>query len=107
MSCGAAPSGQIVDGLIDMPVPLDAACNYTILESHREDRPKNTTLENGVVWVDRILSRTAPKSRYEPRTPGNPRSDLINEYEEWSRKVHADPLFNRLQQEEACPIAHQ
>ncbi len=52
VSCEAAPSGQIVDGLTDMQVPLDADRNYTIVVSRREDRPKNATIENGVVWME-------------------------------------------------------
>ncbi len=52
VSCEAAPSGQIVDGLADMQVPLDADGNYTIVVSRPEDRPKNATLENGVAWME-------------------------------------------------------
>ena len=52
VSCEAAPSGQIVDGLTDMQVPLDEDGNYTIVYSRREDRPKNATLENGVAWIE-------------------------------------------------------
>jgi hypothetical protein len=52
VSCEAAPSGQIVDGLTDMQVPLDADRNYTIVYSRREDRPVNATLENGVAWIE-------------------------------------------------------
>ncbi len=52
VSCEAAPSGQIVDGLTDMQVPLDADRNYTIVVSRKEDRPKNATLENGVAWME-------------------------------------------------------
>ncbi len=48
VSCEAAPSGQIVAGLTDMQVPLDADRNYTIVVSRTEDRPKNATIENGV-----------------------------------------------------------
>src|SRR5262245_23145731 len=51
VSCEAAPSGQIVDGLTDMQVPLDADRNYTIVMSRKEDRPNNATLENGVAWI--------------------------------------------------------
>ena len=36
----AAPSGQIVDSLTDMQVPLDGDGNYTIVYSRREDRPQ-------------------------------------------------------------------
>ena len=52
VSCEAAPSGQIVDGLTDMQVPLDKDRNYTIVYSRKEDRPKNATLENGVAWIE-------------------------------------------------------
>lgn len=52
VSCEAAPSGQIVDGLSDMQVPLDADRNYTIVYSRKEDRPSNATLENGVAWIE-------------------------------------------------------
>ena len=52
VSSEAAPSGQIVDGLTDMQVPLDENGNYTIVYSRKEDRPKNATLENGVAWIE-------------------------------------------------------
>ena len=52
VSCEAAPSGQIVDGLTDMQVPLDKDGNYTIVYSRKEDRPSNATLENGVAWIE-------------------------------------------------------
>lgn len=52
VSCEAAPSGQIVDGLTDMQVPLDEHRNYTIVCSRAEDRPKNATVENGVAWIE-------------------------------------------------------
>ncbi len=52
VSCEAAPSGQIVDGLTDFQVPLDAERNYTIVVSRPEDRPANATLENGVAWLE-------------------------------------------------------
>ena len=52
VSCEAAPSGQIVDSLTDMQVPLDEDRNYTIVYSRREDRPTNATLENGVAWIE-------------------------------------------------------
>jgi hypothetical protein len=52
VSCEAAPSGQIVDGLTDMQVPLDKDGNFTIVYSRHEDRPKNATLENGVAWIE-------------------------------------------------------
>jgi len=52
VSCEAAPSGQIVDGLTDMQVPLDEDGNYTIVYSREEDRPKNATAENGVAWIE-------------------------------------------------------
>ncbi len=48
----AAPSGQIVDGLTDLQVPLDKDRNYTIVVSRAEDRPKNATLENGIAWME-------------------------------------------------------
>jgi hypothetical protein len=51
VSCEAAPSGQIVDGVCDMQVPLDADRNYTIVVSRPEDRPGNATLENGIAWM--------------------------------------------------------
>lgn len=52
VSCEAAPSGRIVDGLTDMQVPLDEDRNYTIVYSRSEDRPSNATLENGVAWIE-------------------------------------------------------
>ena len=52
VSCDAAPSGHIIDGLCDMQVPLDADRNYTIVISRREDRPVNATVENGVAWLE-------------------------------------------------------
>ncbi len=52
VSCESAPSGQIVDGLTDMQVPLDADRNYIIVYSSAEDRPANATLENGVAWIE-------------------------------------------------------
>lgn len=52
VSCEAAPSGQIVDGLTDFQVPLDADRNYTIVVSRPEDRPTNATSENGVAWLE-------------------------------------------------------
>jgi hypothetical protein len=51
VSCEAAPSGQIVDGLTDFQVPLDADGRYTIVVSRPEDRPKNATPENGIAWL--------------------------------------------------------
>lgn len=51
VSCEAVPSGQVVDGITDFQVPLDADRNYTIVVSRPEDRPKNATLENGVAWI--------------------------------------------------------
>jgi len=52
VSCEAAPSGQIADGVTDMQVPRDADRNYTIVVSRRQDRPTNATLENGIAWVE-------------------------------------------------------
>jgi len=52
VSAEAAPSGQIVDALTDMQVPLDEDRNYTIVYSRKEDRPANATLENGVAWIE-------------------------------------------------------
>ena len=52
VSAEAAPSGQIVDGLTDMQIPLDADGNYTIVYSRAEDRPANATAENGVAWIE-------------------------------------------------------
>ena len=46
------PSGQIVDALTDMQVPLDEDGNYTIVYSRKEDRPANATAENGVAWIE-------------------------------------------------------
>jgi hypothetical protein len=48
----SAPSGNLWDGVSDMMVPLDAQGYYTIVVSRPEDRPKNSTAENGVVWID-------------------------------------------------------
>lgn len=52
VSCEAAPSGQIVDGLADMQIPLDDNGNYTIVYSRKQDRPANATAENGVAWIE-------------------------------------------------------
>ena len=52
VSCEAAPTGQIVDGLTDLQIPLDAERHYTIVCSRKEDRPKNATIENGVAWLE-------------------------------------------------------
>ncbi|MGY6276069.1 DUF1254 domain-containing protein [Methylomonas sp. MgM2] len=52
VSCEAAPSGQIVDGLTDMQVPLDTDGYYTIVYSRKEDRPANATADNGVAWIE-------------------------------------------------------
>jgi hypothetical protein len=49
---GGPPSGQIWDGVFGMMVPLDEDGNYTIVVSRPEDRPKNATKENGVMWID-------------------------------------------------------
>jgi len=51
VSCESVPSGQVVNGLSDFQIPLDADRNYTIVVSRPEDRPKNATLENGVAWM--------------------------------------------------------
>lgn len=48
----SVPSGQIVDGLSDMQVPLDEDGNYVIVLSRNEDRPTNATAENGVAWIE-------------------------------------------------------
>lgn len=52
VSCESAPSGQIVDGLTDMQVPLSADRYYTIVVSRKEDRPKNATVEHGIAWLE-------------------------------------------------------
>lgn len=52
VSCEAVPSGQIVDALTDMQVPLDKDGNYTIVYSRKEDRPTSATLKNGVAWIE-------------------------------------------------------
>ncbi|MFZ1323003.1 MAG: DUF1254 domain-containing protein [Ignavibacteria bacterium] len=52
VSCEAAPSGQIVDGLFDMQIPLDKDRNFTIVVSRKEDRPSNATAENGIAWLE-------------------------------------------------------
>lgn len=52
VSCEAAPSGRVVDGLTDMQVPLDADRNYTIVLSRREDRPTNAIEKHGVAWLE-------------------------------------------------------
>ncbi|MCB0726505.1 MAG: DUF1254 domain-containing protein [Ignavibacteriae bacterium] len=52
VSCEAAPSGQIYDGLCDMQIPLDKDRNYTIVFSRKEDRPSNATIENGIAWLE-------------------------------------------------------
>jgi hypothetical protein len=52
VSAEAAPSGQIVDGLVDMQIPVDKDGNYTIVYSRAEDRPANATPENGVAWIE-------------------------------------------------------
>lgn len=48
----SAPSGELWDGVTDMMLPLDDKGYYTIVVSRPEDRPKNATEENGVVWMD-------------------------------------------------------
>ncbi|HEY9113848.1 MAG TPA: DUF1254 domain-containing protein [Bacteroidales bacterium] len=52
VSCEAAPSGRIVDGLADFQIPLDENGYYTIVYSRKEDRPSNATAENGVAWIE-------------------------------------------------------
>ena len=52
VSAESMPSGQIVDALTDMQVPLDKDGNYTIVYSRKEDRPANATPENGVAWIE-------------------------------------------------------
>ncbi|HWS96058.1 MAG TPA: DUF1254 domain-containing protein [Candidatus Methylomirabilis sp.] len=52
VSCEAMPSGQIVDALTDMQVPLDKDGYYTIVYSRKEDRPANATAQNGVAWIE-------------------------------------------------------
>ena len=52
VSCQAVPSGQVVDGITDYQVPLDADRNYTIVLSAPENRPDNATRENGVAWIE-------------------------------------------------------
>jgi len=48
----SAPSGALWDGVFDMMVPTDKDGYYTIVVSRPEDRPKNATKENGVLWMD-------------------------------------------------------
>jgi hypothetical protein len=52
VSCEAAPSGLVVDGLADMQVPLDAGGNYTIVVSRPEDRPGNAAEGHGIAWLN-------------------------------------------------------
>jgi hypothetical protein len=52
VSCEAAPTGRIADGLTDLQIPLDAQRQYTIVCSRKEDRPENATIENGVAWLE-------------------------------------------------------
>ncbi|MBN8507233.1 MAG: DUF1254 domain-containing protein [Burkholderiales bacterium] len=52
VSAEAMPSGQIVDALTDMQVPLDKDGTFTIVYSRAEDRPKNATPENGIAWIE-------------------------------------------------------
>jgi hypothetical protein len=52
VSCEAAPTGRIADGLTDLQIPLDADRHYTIVCSRKEDRPENATIENGVAWLE-------------------------------------------------------
>jgi hypothetical protein len=52
VSCEAAPTGHIADGLTDLQIPLDAERNYTIVCSRKEDRPENAAPENGVAWLE-------------------------------------------------------
>jgi hypothetical protein len=51
VSCESVVTGQVVDGVTDFQVPLDADRNFTIVVSRPEDRPKNANSENGVAWV--------------------------------------------------------
>jgi hypothetical protein len=46
------PSGELWDGIFDMMVPQDKNGYYTIVVSRPEDRPKNATRENGVIWLN-------------------------------------------------------
>jgi hypothetical protein len=48
----SGPSGALWDGVFDMMVPTDQDGHYTIVVSRPEDRPKNATKENGVMWID-------------------------------------------------------
>jgi hypothetical protein len=52
VSCEAPPSGQVLDGLTDMQVPLDSDRNYTIVVSRPEDRPNNAIVARGVAWMN-------------------------------------------------------
>lgn len=51
VSCESVTSGQVVDGLTDFQIPLDADRNYTIVVSRAEDRPANATLDNDIAWI--------------------------------------------------------
>jgi hypothetical protein len=52
VTLGAAPCGELWDGVFDMMVPLDEEGYYTIVVSRPEDRPGNATRANGVMWID-------------------------------------------------------
>jgi hypothetical protein len=52
VSCEAAPSGRVIDGLTDFQVPLDEQGNYTIVVSRSEDRPRNATVDSGIAWLN-------------------------------------------------------
>jgi hypothetical protein len=49
---GSVASGAGWQSLYDEEVPLDEQGNYTIVMSWPEDRPKNATKANGVMWID-------------------------------------------------------
>ncbi|MBL8298946.1 MAG: hypothetical protein JNN30_11455 [Rhodanobacteraceae bacterium] len=51
-SGGSAPSGVGWTSVFDEEVPLDADGCFTLVMSWPEDRPKNATRKNGVIWLD-------------------------------------------------------
>ena len=51
-SGGSGPFGVGWTSVFDEEVPLDADGNFTLVMSWPEDRPKNATRENGVIWLD-------------------------------------------------------